>query len=470
MQKNFLWGGAISASQSEGAYLEGGKGLTVTDIFPDAKNGRWEALKDIDKAYNTNYAYYPSHKAIDFYHHYKEDIALLAEMGFKAFRISINWARIFPNGEESEPNEEGLKFYDSLFSECLKYNIEPVVTINHFETPLKLYQKYGGWKDRKLIDLFVNYCEVIFERYKNKVKYWINFNEINMILHLPIVGGVDVSNEANPEQVKYQAAHHQLVAAALATKKAREINPEFKIGCMLGAGKTYAYTCHPDDVWKAYTKDREDLMLIDVQVRGYYPTYTNRFFEEKNITIDITEEDLITLRENTVDYISLSYYSSRLTSADSKRNDMTGANINPSLRNPYLKTSEWGWQIDPMGLRLTLNDLYDRYQKPLFIVENGLGANDVIEEDGTINDDYRISYLREHIKALKQAIKDGVDLIGYTTWGCIDIVSASNGEMSKRYGFIYVDLDDDGNGTFKRLKKKSFDWYKRVIETNGEEL
>ena len=349
-------------------------------------------------------------------------------------------------------------------------NIEPVVTINHFETPLKLYQKYGGWKDRKLIDLFVNYCEVIFERYKNKVKYWINFNEINMILHLPIVGGVDVSNEANPEQVKYQAAHHQLVAAALATKKAREINPEFKIGCMLGAGKTYAYTCHPDDVWKAYTKDREDLMLIDVQVRGYYPTYTNRFFEEKNITIDITEEDLITLRENTVDYISLSYYSSRLTSADSKRNDMTGANINPSLRNPYLKTSEWGWQIDPMGLRLTLNDLYDRYQKPLFIVENGLGANDVIEEDGTINDDYRISYLREHIKALKQAIKDGVDLIGYTTWGCIDIVSASNGEMSKRYGFIYVDLDDDGNGTFKRLKKKSFDWYKRVIETNGEEL
>ncbi|WP_391557662.1 6-phospho-beta-glucosidase [Robertmurraya sp.] len=471
MDKDFLWGGAVAANQCEGAYLADGKGLTLTDLLPDANHGRWEALKDLNKALETTYEYYPSHEAIDFYHHYKEDIALFAEMGFKTFRTSINWTRIFPNGDEKEPNEEGLAFYDSIFDECLKYGIEPLVTINHFDTPFALYQNYGGWKNRKLVDFYLNYCKAVFNRFKDKVKYWLTFNEINMIIHLPIVGGfIDLKNESNLEQVKYQAAHHQLLASALATKLAHEINPEFKIGCMLGAGKTYAHTCHPEDVWKAYNADRKDYFFIDVQVRGYYPSYSKRFFKENNITLDIQDGDLEVLREHTVDFISLSYYSSRLTSADPKMNDKTDGNIVPSMKNQYLEVSEWGWQIDPLGLRITLNELYDRYQKPLFIVENGLGAIDSPDENFYVEDDYRIAYHREHIKAMKAAIEDGVELWGYTTWGCIDIVSASNGEMSKRYGFIYVDLDNEGNGTRKRYKKKSFDWYKNVIATNGEEL
>ncbi|KAB7668361.1 6-phospho-beta-glucosidase [Bacillus sp. B1-b2] len=471
MNNSFLWGGAIAANQAEGAYLEGGKGLTLTDILPNANHGRWGALKDIKKAVNTHYEYCPAHQAIDFYHRYKEDIALFAEMGFKTFRTSINWARIFPNGDDLEPNEEGLAFYDDLFSECLKYGIEPLVTLNHFDTPLALYEKYGGWKNRKLVNFYENYCNVVFRRYKNKVKYWLTFNEINMIIHLPIVGGlIDFKEDDNIEQVKYQAAHHQLVASAIATKMAHEINPEFKIGCMLGAGKTYPYTCSPNDVWKAYKADREGYFFIDVQARGYYPSYSNKFFKDNNIVLDVKDGDLDILRENTVDFISFSYYSSRLISADPKMKDQTDGNIVPSLKNPYLETSEWGWQIDPLALRITLNELYDRYQKPLFIVENGLGAKDIPDENGYVEDDYRITYLREHIKALKAAIEDGVDLWGYTTWGCIDIVSASNGEMSKRYGFIYVDLDDDGNGSLRRTKKKSFNWYKNVIASNGEIL
>jgi len=471
MDNNFLWGGAVSASQCEGGYAEGGKGLTLTDILPDANHGRWDGLKDIKKAKNTTYDYYPSHDAIDLYNRYKEDIALFAEMGFKTFRTSINWARIFPNGDEKLPNEEGLAFYDALFDECLKYGIEPLVTLNHFETPFALYEKYGGWKNRELVTLFVNYCDVVFRRYKDKVKYWLTFNEINMVVHLPIVGGlVTVENETNPEQVKYQSAHHQLVASALVTKLAREINPTFKVGCMLGAGKAYPNTCNPADVWAAYNVDRGDYLFTDVQVRGYYPSYSKRFFKEKNIELEIQKDDLDILRENTVDFISFSYYSSRVASADPNKKSATEGNIVPTLKNPYLEVSEWGWQKDPMGLRITLNELYDRYQKPLFIVENGLGAKDIPDENGYVEDDYRIDYIRGHIKALKEAIKDGVELLGYTTWGCIDIVSASNGEMSKRYGFIYVDLDNDGNGTKNRYKKKSFYWYKKVIETNGEDL
>ncbi len=469
--ENFLWGGAIAANQCEGAYLEDGKGMSPVDILPGGAL-RKEALADAKKAMEKEYGYYPSHVSIDFYHRYKGDRKLFKEMGFKCLRTSISWARIFPNGDDQAPNEEGLKFYDSLIDELIANDIEPVITINHFDTPLELTKKYGGWKNRKLIDFYLNYCNVIFNRYKGKVKYWMTFNEINMILHIPSFGGGLIFEEGeNINQIKYQGAHHQLVASALATKLGHEIDPENKIGCMLAAGQIYPYTCNPEDILEAQARNRDNYFFIDVQARGKYPSYANRMFEEMGFNIEITEEEKKILAENTVDYVAFSYYSSRLRSADPvvMSQKLTG-NAFKSLPNPYLKQSEWGWTIDPVGLRITMNELYDRYQKPLFIVENGLGAVDKVEEDGSINDDYRIEYLRKHIEQMKEGIKDGVELIGYTPWGCIDLVSASTGEMSKRYGFIYVDKDDNGNGTLERTKKKSFDWYKKVISTNGENL
>lgn len=470
-QDDFLWGGAVAANQCEGAFDVDGKGLSPVDVLPDVHHGRWDALMNPTKALETDYGFYPSHESIDFYHRYKEDLALMAEMGFKTFRTSICWARIFPNGDETEPNEAGLKFYDDLFNECQRLGMEPLVTIQHFDTPVALMTKYGGWKNRKLIDFYLNYCEVVFNRYKDNVKYWLTFNEINMILHIPFFGGgLDLTNEENPEEVKYQSAHHQLVASAMATKLGHSINPDFQIGCMLAAGATYPNTCAPEDVWKSLEADREGYFFIDVQARGYYPSYSKRFFKENNITLEIADGDLEVMKENTVDFISFSYYSSRLTSADPKVNEETEGNVFASLKNPYLKASEWGWQIDPLGLRTTMNQIYDRYQKPLFVVENGLGAKDVVEADGSIIDDYRIAYLREHIREMGEAIADGVECLGYTTWGCIDLVSAGSGEMSKRYGFIYVDRDNDGNGTLNRSKKKSFDWYKEVIASNGLNL
>lgn len=470
-QDDFLWGGAVAANQCEGAFDVDGKGLSPVDVLPDVHHGRWDALMNPTKALETDYGFYPSHESIDFYHRYKEDLALMAEMGFKTFRTSICWARIFPNGDETEPNEAGLKFYDDLFNECQRLGMEPLVTIQHFDTPVALMTKYGGWKNRKLIDFYLNYCDVVFKRYKDNVKYWLTFNEINMILHIPFFGGgLDLTNEENPEEVKYQSAHHQLVASAMATKLGHSINPDFQIGCMLAAGATYPNTCAPEDVWKSLEADREGYFFIDVQARGYYPSYSKRFFKENNITLEIADGDLEVMKENTVDFISFSYYSSRLTSADPKVNEETEGNVFASLKNPYLKASEWGWQIDPLGLRTTMNQIYDRYQKPLFVVENGLGAKDVVEADGSIIDDYRIAYLREHIREMGEAIADGVECLGYTTWGCIDLVSAGSGEMSKRYGFIYVDRDNDGNGTLNRSKKKSFDWYKEVIASNGLNL
>lgn len=470
--ENFLWGGALAANQCEGGYKEGGRGLTTVDLCPAGENRRKVMEGKIDVLRPLENEYYPSHEAIDFYHRYKEDIALFAEMGFKCLRISIAWSRIFPNGDEKTPNEEGLKFYDSMFDEMLKYGMQPVVTICHFDTPIGIIEKYGGWKNRKFIDFYLNYCEAIFNRYKDKVKYWMTFNEINMILHLPFMGaGVRFKEGDNEIQVKYQSAHHELIASALATKMAHEIIPGSMVGCMLAAGEFYPYSCNPQDVLLAKEKDRENLFFIDVQSRGEYPGYAKRFLREKGIEIKFEEKDEEILKNNTVDFIGFSYYSSRCASSDPEvLKGQTAGNVFKTVRNPNLKVSEWGWQIDPLGLRITCNSLYDRYQKPLFIVENGLGAVDKVEEDGSINDDYRIEYLREHIKAMKEAIKDGVDLIGYTPWGCIDIVSASTGEMKKRYGFIYVDRDDQGNGTLKRSKKKSFAWYKKVIATDGEDL
>lgn len=471
--EGFLWGGATAANQCEGGYNEGGRGLANVDVIPHGEDrfpvmcGK-KKMFELDDVHN-----YPALESIDMYHRWKEDIALFAEMGFKTYRLSIGWTRIFPKGDELEPNEEGLKFYEDIFKECKKYGIEPLVTITHFDCPMHLITEYGGWRNRKLVEFYERLCRVLFTRYKGLVKYWLTFNEINMILHLPFMGaGICFEEGENEEEIKYIAAHHELVASALATKVAHEIDPEVKVGCMLAAGNTYPNTCNPKDVWQSIERDRDSYMFIDVQARGEYPSYALKKFEREGIKVDITEEDKKLLKENTVDFVSFSYYASRLTSADEELlKQLREGNAAASLKNPYLTESEWGWQIDPLGFRITINSIYDRYQKPLFVVENGLGAVDTVDENGQVNDDYRIDYLREHIKAMRDAVViDGVDIMGYTSWGCIDLVSASTGEMKKRYGFIYVDKDNEGNGTLKRSKKKSFEWYKKVISSNGADL
>lgn len=469
---NFLWGGATAANQVEGGYNKGGRGLSTVDCIPMGEDRFPIMLGNKRSLELHDHYYYPSHEAIDFYSNYKEDIKLFAEMGFKTYRLSIAWTRIFPNGDDELPNEEGLQFYEDVFKECLKYGIEPLVTIVHFDVPIHLIKTINGWKSREMITHYVRYCEVIFNRYKGLVKYWLTFNEINMLFHLPFVGaGLSFDEGEDRQKTMYQAAHYQLVASSIATKLAHEIDPNNQVGCMLAAGVTYAQTSNPADVFKALENDRENYFFIDVQSRGQYPNFAKKFFERENIILDITDEDLSVLKQHTVDFISFSYYSSRMISADPSKADTTEANVFPTLKNEYLEASEWGWQIDPMGLRTTMNQLYDRYQKPLFIVENGLGAIDTVEEDGSIIDDYRIDYLQAHLKAARDAVNiDGVELLGYTSWGCIDLVSASTGEMKKRYGYIYVDKDNDGNGTLKRTPKKSFYWYKEVIANNGSNL
>ena len=475
LSKDFLWGGATAANQFEGGWNVDGKGASTSDMLTA---GTHTIPRKITKE-TIDGLNYPSHDAIDFYHRYKEDIKLFAEMGFKVFRMSIAWTRIFPNGDDKEPNEAGLKFYDDVFDELKKYNIEPLVTISHYEMPFNLTKKYNGWASRNLIDFFINYCSVIFNRYKDKVKYWLTFNEINCGT-MPMGGylGLGILNEGTEDflhqndnkQIRFQALHHQFVASAKAVKLGHSINKDFKIGCMIAHMTTYPYTCNPDDILLAQKKNQlANDLCGDVQVRGEYPFFAKRYFEENNIVLDITEEDKKILKEGTVDYYTFSYYMSNCESASGDE-DKTSGNLLGGIKNPYLEASDWGWQIDPKGLRYTLNELYGRYNIPLMVVENGLGAFDKVEEDGSINDDYRIEYLKDHIIQMKEAVKDGVDLIGYTPWGCIDLVSASTGEMEKRYGFIYVDKDNAGEGTLDRKKKKSFEWYKNVIKTNGEEL
>ena len=459
--KGFLWGGAVAANQCEGAYNEDGKGLDIQDIMPRGIMGALTAEPTADNLKLT---------AIDFYHRYKEDIALFAEMGFKVFRTSIAWSRIYPNGDDAEPNEAGLQFYDDLFDECRKYGIEPLVTISHYETPLHLAQAYNGWMSHDLIGFYERYVRTIFTRYRDKVKYWLTFNEINSVLHEPLLsGGILTPKSELSLQDLYQACHHEFVASALATKIGHEIIPEAQIGCMILAMPTYPLTPAPDDMIAVMRAEHFNDFFGDMHVRGIYPGYMKRYFRENGIEIRATQEELRLLREHTVDFVSFSYYVSICEGAGGTAG---GGNLLGGKKNPYLKASEWGWQIDPQGLRYVLNRYYDRWQKPLFIVENGLGAKDELVADGaggmTVEDDYRISYLNDHLVQVAEAIADGVPVMGYTTWGCIDLVSASTAQMSKRYGFIYVDRNDDGTGTLARYRKKSFAWYREVIATNGE--
>lgn len=474
-RKDFLWGGAVAANQIEGGWNEGGKGVSTADVITVGSHSvSREITAGVLEGYN-----YPSHEAVDFYHRYKEDIALFAEMGFKCFRTSIAWSRIFPLGDEREPNEEGLQFYDDLFDELLKHNIEPVVTLSHFEIPYHLCKEYGGFRNKKLIDFFAHYSKTVMERYKDKVMYWMTFNEINnqadgyRDLHVFNNSALIFDEGDNKAEVVYQASLNELIASAKAVKIGREINPNFQIGCMMAYVPVYPYSCNPADLMASVKAMDRRFFYNDIHVRGEIPAATLTLWEKEGYHIAYTEEELQTLREGTVDYIGLSYYmSNTVTALDAIPSWQDGSVDQLKFTdNPYLEKSEWGWPVDPVGLRYILNVLTERYRLPLFIVENGLGAYDKVEADGTIQDDYRINYLKTHIKQMKIAVEeDGVDLMGYTPWGCIDIVSFSTGEMEKRYGFIYVDKDNEGMGTLDRRKKSSFDWYRNVIAANGEEL
>lgn len=462
--EGFLWGGAIAANQIEGAYNEGGKGLSIQDVMP---KGITETPTEGPTPENLKQA------AIDFYHRYQEDIALFADMGFKVFRFSIAWSRIFPHGDEETPNAEGLAYYSQILDELDRYGIEPLVTISHYETPLHLARKYNGWTNRALIAFYERYCRTLFQHFGSRVKYWLTFNEINSVLHEPFLsGGIPAPKEQLTKQDLYQAIHHELVASARATRLARELMPDAQVGCMILALPTYPLTPDPSDVVAAMHTAHDSYAFGDIHCRGEYPGYLLRYFRDNGIDLDITAQDREDLK-NTVDFVSFSYYMSICETADPAKQVKGPGNIMGGVPNPTLKASEWGWQIDPQGLRVVLNDYWERWQKPLFIVENGVGAKDELEEiDGvkTVIDDYRIAYLNDHLVQAREAVQDGVQLMGYTAWGCIDLVSASTAQMSKRYGFIYVDRNDDGTGSLVRYPKKSFGWYKEVIATNGGSL
>ena len=468
--KGFLWGGAVAAHQMEGGWQAGGKGVSVADVMTVGGPGKPREITDGVLPGKM----YPNHEAIDFYHRYKEDIALLAKLGFRCFRTSIAWTRIFPNGDELEPNEEGLKFYDDLFDEMLKYGMEPVVTLSHFELPYHLVKEYGGWRNRKLVDMFVRFAVVCFQRYKDKVKYWMTFNEINNQRDVDVAftaftnSGVLYGEGEDRYQVLYQVAHHEFVAAAKATIEGHKINPDFQIGCMMAMSPVYPATCSPLDQIAALKEMDRTFYFCDVQCRGHYPSYILKTWENKGYEIAMEPGDIELLEKGKADYLAFSYYMSFVSAYD---DSPEAPRFGKEVPNPYVKASDWGWQIDPVGMRYMLNVLSERYELPLMIVENGIGLHEKPEADGMIHDDSRIQYFADHIAEMKKAVEeDGVALMGYCPWGPIDIVSASTGEMEKRYGFIYVDKDNAGNGTLERKPKKSFYWYQRVIATNGEDL
>ncbi len=476
MRDDFLWGAATAANQVEGGFDEDGKGLSCADML---SNGTKEIPRQITPRKAEEDLYYPNRIASDFYHHYEEDINLMAEMGLKCYRMSIAWTRIFPTGIEKEPNEAGLVFYDRIFDLLRKKDIEPIVTISHYEMPIYLVNHYNGWASREVIDFYLNYCKVLFERYHDKVTYWMTFNEINcgtlslgnyMSLGIVNEGTRYFNKQTDDIQQRYLALHHQFLASAMAVQLGHQMDKRLQVGCMIAMMPTYPLTCHPKDLLKFQRQWQEiNYYCTDVMIRGEYGAYAKRMWEENHIQLSLTPQDEAILKQGTTDYIAISYYQTNCVSHEDDHS-MIGGNLLAGVANPYLKASEWGWQIDPDGLRYTLNELYGRYQRPIMIVENGLGAFDKLEEDGSIHDPYRIDYLKQHISSMLNAIKDGVDVIGYTPWSAIDIVSASTGEMAKRYGFIYVDSDDYGKGSFKRYKKDSFYWYAKVIESNGEKL
>lgn len=469
---NFLWGAACSAHQCEGAYDVGGKGLSIADVMTA---GTRQVPRRITEGVLPTERY-PNHDGVDFYHRYEEDLDLLAEMGLNCYRVSIAWTRIYPRGDELVPNEEGLRFYDRLFAAMKQRHIEPIVTLSHFETPYTLVKEYGGWKNRKMVEFFVRYAKTVFERYRGLVRYYMTFNEINHCkaeapLGMWLAGGTRVDAGEKAEQVCAQAVHHMLVASAKVVALGHEMDFSLQIGCMLGYIPYYPATCNPVDILATIQRQQEDYLFSDVLVKGHYPFYVSQKYDRIGVKLVVGPEDEAVLQAGTIDYICFSYYMSNVFSADPEKMKASSGGIIRSAGNPYLKETAWGWAVDPLGLRISLNQLYDRYGLPMMVVENGFGAYDHRGEDGIIHDTDRIAYLRAHVEAMNQAInEDGVELIGYTPWCGVDLVSASTGEMEKRYGFIYVDKDNDGNGDLHRERKESFFWYQKVIKSNGSDI
>ena len=478
--KNFLWGGATSASQYEGGFDAGGRGPSQTDYIrrikkaDNDKNFLYDVTEEQFEKYRKHPSDYnfPFRRGSDFYHHYKEDIALMGEMGFKVFRMSISWSRLFPKGIEEKPCQDGVSFYHNVFKECHKYNIEPLVTMIHYDIPAYLTETINGWESPKTVEYFTHYTKFLIDEYKDEVKYWLTFNEINMVLNSAFLGGgmfVERSKKL-PEECMHQALHHQLIASALTVKYFKKHAPNDKIGNMIARLQTYPYTCKPADVLASQQQNQFNWFPTDVQVKGFYPQFILNYYKKNNIHIDWFPNYKEILKSGTVDFAAISYYHTGVVSTDEDKKEKIGTFVR-KLENPYTKASDWGWTIDPTGLRISLNDMSERYNHiPIFIVENGLGAHDELTKDHQVHDQYRINYISDHLKAIKEAIMDGCNVIGYTSWGCIDIVSSGDAQMTKRYGYVYVDADDEGNGTYNRYRKDSFYWYKKVIETNGKDI
>lgn len=473
LRKDFLWGGSIAAHQCEGAWNVDGKGIGIMDLVT---SGSYEVPREICKDIEDGKRY-PSHEGIDFYHRFKDDIALFGEMGFKALRISIDWSRIYPNGDDEEPNKKGIEYYQSVVDELLKNGIEPIVTLYHFEMPVNLVRKYGSWTNRKVIDFYLKYCKTMFEALKGKVKYWVTFNEMNHIdpqteasdIFTYIIAGLKFSEMVEKKQTLATIGYNMTLAGGKAVELAHEIDPNNKVGCVFGLTPVYPINCNPVNVMNAFKEMDRDFYQIDAMCNGCFPKYKLKEYKDSDIQLEISNEDKESFYNGKLDFIGVNYYSTSV--AHYEGDDNGEETLFGGVQNPYLEKSKWGWSIDPIGLRYLLNYVYRRYELPIIVSENGLGAMDKVEADGSINDDYRIDYLNQHLIQLKKAAEeDGVECFGYLMWGPIDLVSATTGEMKKRYGFIYVDKQDDGTGDYSRKKKKSFDWYKEVIESNGESL
>ncbi|MGM0340627.1 glycoside hydrolase family 1 protein [Enterococcus sp. AZ007] len=473
LSKDFLWGGSIAAHQLEGAYNEGGKGLNTMDLFT---SGSYETPRKITETLQDDQLY-PSHTAIDFYHRYEEDIELFAEMGFRALRISIDWSRIFPNGDDPEPNKEGLEYYHKVLDKLIEKGIEPIVTLFHFELPVAIVKNYNSWLSRETIELYLKFVKTVVSEYKGKVTKWITFNEMNHIdpqteasdIFTYILAGLEYSKMTDKKQTLATLGYNMTLASVKAVKIIREIDPKNQAGCVFGLAPSYPKTCKPEDVLLSFQDTIRDFYQIDAMMLGEFPKYKLFEFKKNGIELEITEEDQAAFKEGILDFIGLNYYMSAVSSTEAEakaQEALFGGEV-----NPYLEKSDWGWTVDPIGLRYLLNFVYRKYQKPIIICENGLGAVDQVAENGEVQDTYRIDYLQQHLSQLKKAVlEDGVECFGYLMWGPIDLVSASTGEMKKRYGFIYVDKQDDGSGDLSRSRKASYYWYQKLIETNGEEL
>ena len=472
MREDFLWGGSIAAHQCEGAWREGGKGTAIMDLVT---SGSHEVPREICKEIEDG-KYYPSHKGIDFYHRYREDIGLFAQMGFKALRISVDWSRIYPLGDEETPNEEGIRYYTDVVDELRRHGIEPIITLYHFELPYHLVTEYGSWTNRKGIDFYLRYCGTMFKALKGKVRYWVTFNEMNHIdpatqasdIFTYMIAGLKFSEMEDPARTLATVGYNMTVAGVKAVELGHRIDPENQIGCVFGLQPVYAYDCRPGNAFRAFQEMYRDFYQADAMCMGCFPRYKRKEYEKMGIFLDGVEEDAESFKNGVIDFIGVNYYSSSVGHHDGEDGEET---LFGGIQNPYLKQSRWGWAIDPEGLRYLLNAVYRKYGKPLIVTENGLGAVDTLKEDGTVDDSYRIEYLRLHLEQLKLAVEeDDVGCFGYLMWGPIDLVSATTGEMKKRYGFIYVDQDDDGSGSGTRHAKESFYWFKETIGSNGGNL